>query len=97
MSVVSNSSPLINMARIGKLGLLRQLYGELFIPEAVWHEVVVKGAGEPGADEVKAATWIKIQSITNTTLAHALQQEFDAGEKDRRQVRRAGPESGGVR
>ena len=34
MSVVSNASPLINLARVEKLDLLRQLYGELFIPEA---------------------------------------------------------------
>jgi predicted nucleic acid-binding protein len=35
MSIVSNASPLINLARIGKLGLLQELYGELIIPEAV--------------------------------------------------------------
>ncbi len=82
MSVVSNSSPLINMARIGKLDLLRHLYGALYIPEAVWHEVVVNGAGELGADEVKAAAWIRVKSIANTTLAHALQQQLDAGEAE---------------
>ena len=42
MSIVSNASPLINLARIGQLDLLRQLYGELLIPEAVWHEVVME-------------------------------------------------------
>ena len=52
MSIVSNASPLINLARIGKLSPLRELYGELIIPEAVWHEVVVEGAGQPRADEV---------------------------------------------
>ncbi len=57
MSVVSNASPLINLARIGKLDLLHDLYGELIIPEAVWREVVVDGAGQPGADQVKGATW----------------------------------------
>jgi len=82
MSVVSDASPLISMARIGKLDLLHQLYGDVFIPEAVWHEVVVNGAGEPGADEVKAVTWIKIQSVTNTALVHALRQELDAGEAE---------------
>ena len=56
---LSNASPLINLARVGKLDLLRQLYGELFIPEAVWHEVVIEGVGQPGADEVEAAIWIK--------------------------------------
>ena len=82
MSVVSNASPLISLARIGRLDLLRQLYGELFIPEAVWHEVVIEGVGQPGADEVKAATWIKTQSVTNTPLISALRQELDAGEAE---------------
>ncbi len=76
MSIVSNASPLISLARIGKLDLLRQLYGVLFIPEAVWHEVVIEGVGQPGADEVKAATWIKTKSVTNTPLVHALRQEL---------------------
>ena len=82
MSVVSNASPLINLARVGKLDLLRQLYGELFIPEAVWHEVVIEGVGQPGADEVEAAIWIKTRSVTNTPLVSALRQELDAGEAE---------------
>lgn len=43
MTVVSNASPLINLARVGKLDLLRDLYGEIIIPDAVWHEVVKDG------------------------------------------------------
>jgi len=53
MSIVSNASPIISLARIGKLDLLHQLYGELIVPEAVWDEVVVKGIGQPGANDVK--------------------------------------------
>lgn len=82
MSVVSDASPLINLARIGKLDLLRELYGEVIIPEAVWQEIVVTGAGQPGADEIKAAAWIKRQSATNGQLVRALQQELDAGEAE---------------
>ena len=82
MRIVSNASPLINLARIGRLDLLCQLYGELTIPEAVWHEVVVEGAGQPGADEVKAAGWIRTQAIANRPLVRALQQELDAGESE---------------
>jgi len=82
VSVVSNASPLINLARIGKLDLLHDLYGELTIPEAVWREVVVEGAGQPGADEVKGATWIKRHAVANRQLVHALQQELDAGEAE---------------
>jgi predicted nucleic acid-binding protein len=82
MRVVSNASPLINLARIGKLTLLRDLYGELIVPEAVWQEVVVEGAGQPGADEVASATWIKTQAATNRQLVNALQQDLDAGEAE---------------
>ncbi|MBC7218325.1 MAG: hypothetical protein H5U36_09390 [Candidatus Caldatribacterium sp.] len=79
MSVVSNASALINLARIGKLDLLHKLYGELIIPEAVWQEVVVEGAGQPGADEARRASWIKRCSVTNKRLVQALRQELDGG------------------
>jgi len=82
MKVVSNTSPLINLARIGRLDLLYRLYGELVIPRAVWDEVVVKGAGQAGADEVKSASWIKTQATTNKPLVQALRHELDAGEAE---------------
>lgn len=82
MSYVSNASPLINLARIGKLDLLHQLYGELLVPDAVWNEVVVQGEGQAGAAQVKSSIWIKVQSIANKPLAQALQQELDAGEAE---------------
>ena len=36
--VISNTSPLINLAGVGYLDLLRQLYTELWIPELVLAE-----------------------------------------------------------
>jgi hypothetical protein len=56
MTMVSNASPLITLARIGQLDLLRQLYNDIIIPEAVWHEVVVEGTNQPGAEVVGSAT-----------------------------------------
>jgi predicted nucleic acid-binding protein len=82
MKVVCNASPLINLARVSKLDLLRQLYGELHIPKAVWHEVVEKGVGQAGADQVQTTLWIKTQVIANLPLARALQQDLDVGEAE---------------
>jgi len=82
MSIVSNASPLINLARIGKLDLFHKLYGELIVPEAVWQEVVVEGAGHPGADEVKTAPWIKVRAVNNKPLVQVLRQDLDAGEAE---------------
>ena len=82
MNVVSDASPLINLARIGELDLLHRLYGALLIPDAVWREVVIKGAGQPGAEEVRAASWIKTCDVVNEHLVRALRQDLDAGEAE---------------
>lgn len=82
MMVVSNTSPLINLAWIGQLDLLRELYGELLIPEAVWDEIVTQGVGQPGAEEVRTAGWIKTSAVKNSHLVRALRQELDAGEAE---------------
>lgn len=82
MSIISNASPLINLARIRQFHLLRQLYSEIIIPAGVWREIVVEGSGQPGAEEVKAADWIKTETVQNEKLVHALRQELDAGEAE---------------
>ena len=82
MSIVNNSSVLINLSRIGKLDLLHQLYGELIVPEAVWKEVVVEGEGQAGADAIKRASWITMLNVTNKELVQALQQDLDSGESE---------------
>lgn len=82
MIVVSNASPLINLARIGRLLLLRDLYGQLTIPEAVWNEVVIEGKDQPGASEIEAATWIRRKVVTDNQLVRILQQDLDDGEAE---------------
>lgn len=82
MTVVSDASPLINLARIGRLDLLPQLYGKLHLPEAVWEEVVVQGFGQPGAEEIAGAPWIERHTAANRPLVRVLQQELDAGEAE---------------
>jgi hypothetical protein len=42
-AAVSNSTPLIYLAKIGKVGLLKKLFKKVYIPEAVFDEVVVRG------------------------------------------------------
>jgi predicted nucleic acid-binding protein len=47
VTIVSNSSPLICLAKIESFNLLQQLYGTLTISAEVYAEVVVLGAGLP--------------------------------------------------
>ena len=73
MKIVTNSTPLIELSKIRQLGLLREVYGTILIPEEVYIEVVIDGTGKPGAAEVKAAEWIHCQSVTNKNQVSTLQ------------------------
>jgi predicted nucleic acid-binding protein len=55
--VIADSGPLINLARIRRFELLRELYGTIIIPAQVHAEIVIAGAGRPGSIEVAAAPW----------------------------------------
>ncbi len=52
MIVVSNTSPLTNLAAIQQFHLLRELYEVLHIAEGVWAELNAEGQHWPGRDEV---------------------------------------------
>jgi uncharacterized protein len=81
--VVSNSSPLIALSIANSLDLLHALYGPIYIPEAVFHEVVIRGAGRPGATAVANTVWIVRHAITNQqTVASLLNAGLDLGESE---------------
>ena len=83
MKVISNASVLIGLSSIGMLSLLRERFPEaILVPEAVWREVVDEGAERPGARELSAANWIKIQKINDKRMVRLLRAELDEGEAE---------------
>lgn len=82
MNVVSNTSPITNLALIGHLDLLQQMFGAVTVPQEVWHEVVVKGAHLPSAQLVQRAPWIQVRQVANQALVQSLRQDLDAGEAE---------------
>jgi predicted nucleic acid-binding protein len=80
--VVSNSSPLIALATIGQLALLRSLFEQIAIPEAVFEEVAIQGQGEPGSKEVAEAAWIHTVPIKDRLAVNLLQESLDMGESE---------------
>jgi predicted nucleic acid-binding protein len=65
VTVVSDSSPLITLARIGCFELLTKLYGTVHISSEVYREVAIDGAGLPGAAQVARAVWIEVMPVRN--------------------------------
>ena len=72
---VSDSSPLIHLAKIEALELISRLYSRILIPPAVWREVVEESDERPGAVEMQravAAGWMVQLAAKNETLVIAL-------------------------
>jgi uncharacterized protein len=62
--VVSNTTPIISLLKIGHLELLQKLYKTIFIPEAAYREIEV-GKAKPFSADLSKLDWIIIQKIKN--------------------------------
>ncbi len=80
--VVSDATPLIALAKIGQLSWLPDLFGEVLVPEAVYTEIVVAGAGRSGAAEIQAASWIRMETVADRTKVNYLLTQLDIGEAE---------------
>jgi predicted nucleic acid-binding protein len=77
--VVSNSSPLISLAKIDSFHLLQQLYGSVTISAEVYAEVVVSGASLPGSSETSSSPWLQVRQVRRTENIAAAQERFGLG------------------
>lgn len=82
--VVSNSSPIIGLSKLGKLDLLWQLFDEVFIPEAVFREIVygnsIQSSGSQEFEKAVLNQTIKIYTVQNQTMVDQLQGRLHRGE-----------------
>lgn len=82
MIVVSDTSPINNLAAINHLHLLQQLYGTVLIPEAVYRELSDPNFPVAGSTEVQTFDWIQTSSITDRAIVEAISSELDIGEAE---------------
>ena len=82
MPIVSNTSPIFNLAIIGQLELLRQQFAEVLIPSAVRAELKPETTF-PGATAVQQALqaqWLRVVDLKDVHLTRALALDLDEGE-----------------
>jgi len=78
--VVSDTSPLLNLALIGRLDLLESQFSGVTVPEQVWAELT---AGEDGVDslrELRDEGFIQLVDIERSDLFVELFQTLAVGE-----------------
>lgn len=82
MIIVSDSSPIMNLACIDRLYILPAIYKEIIIPKTVFKEIVELGEGKPGSESVKNANWIVVKNCSQFEMMHELEKELDSGEAE---------------
>ncbi len=83
--MIANATPLIYLAKVGKLFWLKDFFGKVYIPKAVQREVVEQGKElhEPDAFLVERAIaegWIVVKAVEPTALLKDL--GIDEGETE---------------
>lgn len=81
-SVIANSTPLIALAKINGLDILKRVYSQVEIPKAVYEEVAISGKGKRGSVEITKAEWIKVKEVRDEKLKKFLQLELGKGEAE---------------
>ena len=84
MLVVSNTSPLSNLAIVNQLDLLRLRYGRVIVPERVILELaaLTHAAGKQRINQAISDGWLTMQSLPNPTLSTQFEQRVDPGEAE---------------
>lgn len=82
MSLVADAGPILSFARAQRLELLHDVVSMLLIPQAVYDDIVIRGAGKPGAQEVHTSTWIRRERIQDRSLTEQLPSKLHLGERE---------------
>lgn len=78
--IIADSSPLVGLARLGRLGLLKQMAEQIMVPPAVWRETTGR-ADKPGALEIARCEWIVVAPVDEGQVSEFL-SDVDRGEAE---------------
>ena len=84
MHIVSNTSPICNLAIVSRLDLLRAKFGSITIPSAVAMELS-RLSHAKGAASIHAALaegWLQVAPVPDRTLLPVLRARMDEGEAE---------------
>ena len=82
MIVVSDTSPVLNLARIGRLELLPLLYEQVLIPSAVYQELTASKRDVPPAIDLASQPWLIVATPSDQKRVQELRENLDPGEAE---------------
>lgn len=63
--VVVNASPLITLFQAGLDYLLPELFGDVYVPQAIWDEIVNSGHTDRATQQLPNQSWVTLVEIEN--------------------------------
>lgn len=72
--VIVNSTPLIGLCKIGRLDILKKIYGNITVPQAVFDEVTKKN--DSAKKQISDATWIHVEAIQEKRVNRCIRPNF---------------------
>lgn len=84
MIVVSDTTPLISLLKIDRLDLLEKLFGQVLIPQAVFHELTADERFQFEADQIRKREFVIVKAVQNPGSADILKRAtgLDQGESE---------------
>ncbi|MCI4648600.1 DUF3368 domain-containing protein [Phaeodactylibacter sp.] len=79
MIVVSDTSAITNLIQIDHLWLLREVYQNIIIPQAVYDELV---SDTKNKLIIESLSWIKIKEVKENDITRNLKEVLDPGESE---------------
>ena len=79
MVIISDTSPITNLIKIGKLYILELLFTEIIIPVKVYEELANY---ENQKEIISQCAWIKVKKVQQTDLVQQLANFLDDGEAE---------------
>jgi predicted nucleic acid-binding protein len=80
--VVSDTSPILNLARIGRLDFLRLLYQQVLIPAAVHDELLAAMRPLPTPIDFASLPWLMVARPSDRRHVERLSEDLDLGEAE---------------
>lgn len=68
MIVVSDTTPLISLLKIDRLDLLEKLFGQVLIPEGVFHELTENESYSDEAEMIRICDFIQIRPVDRSSV-----------------------------
>ena len=88
--VIVNSTPMIALSKIGRLNILKKLYSEVTIPQAVFDEVTAK-EDSPCRQIKDNSEWIKVIPVGESSDDRMYKSRLHAGEVEVMKLARQNP------